>query len=87
MLLIPFQPALFKANMIRRTSLSAVPWFLMNIAMYGVGISTPTLLAGIFISGSTTNFIADDITATGGKSLEELPGRLLAEIEPRPAAP
>jgi len=61
-----FQPALFKANMIRRTIFTAVPWFLMDIAMYGVGIFLPTLLAGIFISGSTTNFIADDITATEG---------------------
>jgi MFS family permease len=61
-----FQPALFKRNMLRRTIFTSVPWFLMDIATYGVGIFTPTLLAAIFISGANSNFIADDITTTAG---------------------
>src|SRR5262249_11858325 len=33
-----FQPRLFKRDMIRRTIFTSVPWFLMDIATYGVGI-------------------------------------------------
>ena len=33
------QPQLFKRRLIRRTIFTAVPWFLMDIATYGVGIS------------------------------------------------
>ena len=64
-----FQPALFKKNMIRRTIFTAVPWFLMDIATYGVGIFTPTLLAAIAVKGANTNFLTDDITATAGTAI------------------
>lgn len=63
-----WQPQLFKPNMIRRTIFTSVPWFLMDIATYGVGIFTPTLIAALAFGGnkdkSNTNFIADDILAT-----------------------
>lgn len=63
-----WQPQLFKPNMIRRTIFTSVPWFLMDIATYGVGIFTPTLIAALAFGGNTdksnTNFIADDILAT-----------------------
>ncbi|MSX03103.1 MAG: MFS transporter [Actinobacteria bacterium] len=61
-----FQPALFKKDMIRRTIFTAVPWFLMDIATYGVGIFTPTLLAAIAVKGANATFLTDDITATAG---------------------
>ena len=35
------QPQPFRRRMIRRTIFTAVPWFLMDIATYGVGIFTP----------------------------------------------
>ncbi len=67
-----FQPALFKRNMIRRTVFTAVPWFLMDIATYGVGIFTPTLLAAIAVKGANTSFITDDITATAGTAVLDI---------------
>jgi MFS family permease len=61
-----FQPRLFQRRMIRRTIFTAVPWFLMDIATYGVGIFTPTLLASIAIAGPNPTFIANDIASTRG---------------------
>lgn len=63
-----FQPQLFKRDMIRRTIFTSVPWFLMDIAVYGVGIFTPTLIAAFAFGGqmdqSNTTFIIDDIVST-----------------------
>lgn len=53
----------------RRTVFTAVPWFLMDIATYGVGIFTPTLLAGLALGGANATFIADDIASTEGTAL------------------
>lgn len=58
------QPRLFKRELRRRTAFTATPWFLMDIATYGVGIFTPTLIAAIAVHGANTTFIADDITST-----------------------
>jgi Sugar (and other) transporter len=60
------RPELFSRRWRRRTIFTAVPWFLMDIATYGVGIFTPTLLAEIVASGPDTTFLADDISATVG---------------------
>ncbi len=63
-----FQPQLFKRDMIKRTVFTSVPWFLMDIAVYGVGIFTPTLIAALAFGGnmetSNTTFIIDDIVST-----------------------
>ena len=67
-----FQPALFRRTMLRRTIFTAVPWFLMDIAIYGVGIFTPTLLATIFITGADASFIADDMASTAGTAVLDL---------------
>lgn len=61
-----FQPALFKREMLRRTIFTSVPWFLMDIATYGVGIFTPTLLAALALAGPDATFLSDDIAATKG---------------------
>jgi MFS family permease len=58
------QPALFKRKMLRRTVFTAAPWFLMDIATYGVGVFTPTLIAAMVVHGANTSFIIDDITST-----------------------
>jgi MFS family permease len=58
-----FQPALFRRGMRRRTIFTAGPWFLMDIATYGVGIFTPTLIAAMVVSGADTTFIADDLAS------------------------
>jgi MFS family permease len=66
------QPRLFQRGMVRRTIFTAVPWFLMDIATYGVGIFTPTLLAAIAIAGPNATFIADDIASTEGTAALDL---------------
>lgn len=58
------QPRLFRRGMLRRTVFTAVPWFLMDIATYGVGVFTPTLIAAMVVHGANTSFIIDDITST-----------------------
>lgn len=63
------QPRLFSPTLIRRTIFTAVPWFLMDIATYGVGIFTPTLIAAMAITGANSTFIADDIASTGATAL------------------
>ena len=39
--------ALFQGRLLRATVLAAVPWFLQDISTYGIGIFTPTILAGV----------------------------------------
>jgi MFS family permease len=60
------QPRLFHRTLLQRTILTSVPWFLMDIATYGVGIFTPTLLAALTLSNADTTFLADDIASTKG---------------------
>mgnify|MGYP003601098071 FL=1 len=67
-----FQPQLFAKGMRRRTAFTAIPWFLMDIATYGVGIFTPTLLAAMALSGANSNFIADDIASTEGTAVLDI---------------
>ncbi|MFA7324207.1 MAG: MFS transporter [Candidatus Nanopelagicales bacterium] len=45
---------------------TAVPWFLMDIALYGVGLFTPSILLSLTgaSASSDTTFISDDIVAT-----------------------
>lgn len=46
---------------------TALPWFLMDIALYGVGLFTPTILMGLTngtAATTDTQFINDDIIAT-----------------------
>ncbi|MFG2302500.1 MFS transporter [Actinacidiphila glaucinigra] len=63
------QPRLFAKRLRRRTVFTAVPWFLMDIATYGVGIFTPTLHAGLALGGANATFIAEDIASTEGTAL------------------
>jgi MFS family permease len=66
------QPQLFTRRLIRRTIFTSVPWFLMDIATYGVGIFTPTLLAQLVVPSAHTTFIADKITSTEGTAALDL---------------
>ena len=63
------QPQLFSRAMRRRTVFASVPWFLMDLATYGVGIFTPTLLAAMALAGPDATFIADDIASTEGTAV------------------
>ncbi len=70
----PGYGALFEPNNRRATVLAAVPWFFQDLATYGIGIFTPTILASTFghISGHTRNvsdLIMRDILAAKGAAL------------------
>ena len=57
----------------RATILASVPWFLQDLATYGIGIFTPTILAVAFGSPidhvrSTVDIITDDILAAKGSA-------------------
>ncbi|MFF3511773.1 MFS transporter [Streptomyces sp. NPDC002573] len=63
------QPQLFSRQWRRRTVFTAAPWFLMDIATYGVGIFTPTLLASFALRHADATFIADAIASTKGTAV------------------
>ena len=67
---------LFSRDLRRTTTFVSVPWFLMDIATYGVGVFTPTIIAALVVatpSGSTdTQYIADDITSTWGAAVVDV---------------
>jgi MFS family permease len=62
--------ALFSPRYLRRTILALVPWFLMDIALYGIGLFTPTILSIIDIGGESPAgvqaWLAKDIRSTEG---------------------
>lgn len=65
--------ALFSRGVRGATALTSVPWFFMDIATYGVGVFTPTILAALALSSSANSqFIADDITSTEGAAFLDL---------------
>ncbi len=69
---------LFSKRIIRRTLLSTVPWFLMDIATYGVGVFTPTILAALHLgqhglsSSHSSPLIANEIVALEGSGFVDL---------------
>ena len=63
---------LFSRRYLARTALVTVPWFLMDIATYGVGLFTPTILAAIEVSGRTRGLDARDFALAKGSALIDL---------------
>jgi len=57
--------ALFSRRYIRRTILSTVPWFLMDVCLYGVGFFTPTILAAMAFTRAG-DLMSRDIASTEG---------------------
>ena len=55
-----------------RTVLAAVPWFLMDIATYGVGLFTPIILGAITIAGRTNGVVASDFANARGTAVIDL---------------
>lgn len=64
---VPYR-SLFGPALRRRTILCSFPWFLMDIATYGVGVFTPTILAALAFTGDGT-YLADDIASTEGAAV------------------
>src|SRR6266576_3971448 len=59
---------LFSGRYRARTALVAVPWFLMDIATYGVGLFTPIILGAIDLSGKRVGVIARDFADARGSA-------------------
>jgi MFS family permease len=55
-----------------RTVLVAVPWFLMDIATYGVGLFTPIILGSIDMSRNRGGVIAHDFADASGSATIDL---------------
>lgn len=55
-----------------RTVLVAVPWFLMDIATYGVGLFTPIILGAVSIASHTGSIISGDFANTRGTAAIDL---------------
>jgi hypothetical protein len=65
-------PILFSPRYIARTALVTIPWFLMDIATYGVGLFTPTILGAIEISGKTRGLTVRDFALAKGSAIIDL---------------
>lgn len=63
---------LFSRRYRARTALVTIPWFLMDIATYGVGLFTPTILGAIEISGGTRGLNAHDFGLAEGSAIIDL---------------
>jgi MFS family permease len=55
-----------------RTMLVSVPWFLMDIATYGVGLFTPIILGAIHLSSAGSGPLAVDFTDAKGTAAIDL---------------
>src|SRR4029079_13909610 len=65
-------PILFSKRYRARTALVTVPWFLMDIDTYGVGLFTPTILGAIEISKGTRGLTAHDFGLAEGSAVIDL---------------
>lgn len=62
--------ALYSPQFIRRTLLTTIPWFLMDVCLYGIGLFTPVILATIGFGGqggaNPVSYVIADIRSTEG---------------------
>jgi len=63
---------LFSRDYRVRTMLVAIPWFLMDIATYGVGLFTPIILGAIDVSAKRVGVIAHDFADARGSAAIDL---------------
>ncbi|WP_421657284.1 MFS transporter [Leptothermofonsia sp. ETS-13] len=63
--------ALFSSRYRRSTALTSIPWFLQDIATYGIGIFTPTII-GVLAFSSEENFITKEIASAAGSAFVDL---------------
>ena len=79
---VPYR-ALFSKTYRGRVILACVPWFCMVVALYGMALFTPTILASSAFAGGAATFWTRDIKATGGALLLDfvlLAGFLISEF-------
>ncbi len=69
---------LFTKRFIRQTLLTSIPWFIMDICLYGVGVFSAMILAIVFSKYAkptdmlAQNFILSDIRATTGSVFSDM---------------
>jgi MFS family permease len=63
---------LFTPALRGRSVLVSVPWFLMDIATYGIGVFTPTILAALAVGGSADSPVAADLASTEGAAVVDV---------------
>ena len=63
--------SLFSDRYLRRTILATVPWSLMDITLYGVGMFTPTILAALSLTGHGS-FLSMDIASSESTALLDI---------------
>ncbi|MEP0927202.1 MULTISPECIES: MFS transporter [Cyanophyceae] len=62
---------LFGPTYRRQTLLASVPWFLQDIATYGVGIFTPVIL-GVLVFGGASDLVAQTLASAKGSALVDI---------------
>ena len=65
---------LFQRAFRTRTILTAIPWFLMDIGLYGIGLFTPAILLSVMHGPAiyTHGFLASDFKADVGSTIADL---------------
>ncbi|ACK72934.1 General substrate transporter [Gloeothece citriformis PCC 7424] len=63
--------ALFASGYRQRTILASVPWFLQDIATYGIGIFTPAII-GVLAFAREDNFMAREMASAKGSAFVDL---------------
>ena len=64
--------ALFSRPYLTRTTLACVPWFLMDIASYGIGLFTPVLLGSLHFGGRIHGTVAANFSDIKGSTAIDL---------------
>ncbi len=65
--------SLFSKKYIRKTILASLPWFMMDIATYGIGIFTPLILVSIMGKElEHANYISKDFLSTEGTAFLDI---------------
>ncbi|WP_036285108.1 MFS transporter [Methylocystis sp. ATCC 49242] len=63
---------LFSARYRARTLLVSLPWLLMDVATYGVGLFTPVIVGAFHVDGASGGLIASDFTDAEGSAVVDL---------------
>ncbi|MGI0480864.1 MFS transporter [Geminocystis sp. CENA526] len=63
--------SLFSQKYIKNTLLASIPWFLQDIATYGIGIFTPTIIA-ILAFRNHDDFILQQVRSSQGSAIVDL---------------
>jgi len=63
--------SLFSSKYFRNTLFASVPWFLQDIATYGIGIFTPTII-GILAFANETDFLVREIQSAKGSAIVDI---------------